>query len=338
MEPAGDSAVGPAGAGLDAVAGIAGDGHDIGVGYVEHDVKGGQRHGIGAGVGCEIDDLYPADRAEVQTKVKDAEEAAKDEVWGGYRFVALADTSAANGLKVIDLGAGHASASETLCGRIIAALKAEALLNESVGAGYIDRHWPPAFKDTGAWPLTSLRQSFLNGALTRLIDPDTVLRKKIVEFVEGGAFGLASGTKDGAQYERLWYAEPIGAEEVAFEPNVFLLTKAKAEALREGAVTGPEPDPGPEPEPQPEPPPGPEPGPAPEPTFTTLHLSGAIPPELWNRFGTKVLPKLRGGQELTVTVDLRAAFGQATAQAAEAELRQILDDLGLADKVRIAKE
>ena len=98
-------------------------------------------------LGAEFD---RTDRAEVQAKVKDAEEAAKDEVWGGYRFVALADTKAVNGLKIIDLGAGHASANETLCGRIIGALKAEALLNESVGAGYIDRHWPPAFKETGA--------------------------------------------------------------------------------------------------------------------------------------------------------------------------------------------
>ena len=30
----------------------------------------------------------------------------------------------------------------------------------------------------------SLRQSFLNGVLTRLIDPDAVLRQRIVEFVE----------------------------------------------------------------------------------------------------------------------------------------------------------
>ena len=28
---------------------------------------------------------------------------------------------------------------------IIGALKAEALLNESIGVGYINRHWPPAF-------------------------------------------------------------------------------------------------------------------------------------------------------------------------------------------------
>lgn len=50
------------------------------------------------------------DLAEIQTKVADAEEAAKDEVWGGYRYVVLVDRGESDGLKVIDLGAGHASA------------------------------------------------------------------------------------------------------------------------------------------------------------------------------------------------------------------------------------
>ena len=40
---------------------------------------------------------------------------------------------------------------------------------------------------------TSLRQSFLDGSLTRLMDPETVLRTKIVEFVSNGAFVFASG-------------------------------------------------------------------------------------------------------------------------------------------------
>src|SRR5208337_4189961 len=124
-----------------------------------------------------------------------------------------------------DLGAGHSSSTETLCGRVIAALKAEALLNESVGAGYIDRNWPPALKQSGAWPLSSLRQSFLNGALTRLIDPDGVLRSKIVEFVDKGDFSLASGQKPDGTYERVWYSEPVAYEEVAFEAGVFLLRK-----------------------------------------------------------------------------------------------------------------
>jgi hypothetical protein len=72
---------------------------------------------------------------------------------GGYRFAIIADAHEDDDLKVIDLGAGHSSSGETLCGRVIGALKSEALLNDSVGAGYIDRNWPPALKDTGAWPL-----------------------------------------------------------------------------------------------------------------------------------------------------------------------------------------
>ena len=281
-----------------------------------------------------------ADRAEVQARVKEAEGVAKDEVWAGYRFVALGDAQAANGLKIIDLGAGHASGSETLCGRIIAALKSDALLNESVGAGYIDRHWPPAFKGTGAWPLTGLRQSFLNGALTRLIDPDTVLRRQIVDFVSSGDFGLASGAKGDGRYERAWYAEPMGVEEVAFEANVFLLTKARAEQLR--AVTEVPPQTQPEPrvdspaEPQPEPDPANDVLPdGPSGQRTMLRLTGTVPPEVWNRLGTKLIPKLRSGDDLSVGVDFSVSIESPQAENLEAELRQVLADLGLSDQVRI---
>src|SRR5207302_4030983 len=97
------------------------------------------------------------------SRIKEAEESAKDGVWGDYRFAIVADVQGSDGLKVIDLGAGHSSSGETLCGRVLAALKSEALLNESVGAGYIERNWPPALKESGAWSLSSLRQSFLNG-------------------------------------------------------------------------------------------------------------------------------------------------------------------------------
>ena len=90
------------------------------------------------------------DRAELQAQVKDAEEAAKDEVWGDYRFAVVVDGQDTDGLKVIDLSAGHSSSGETLCGRVIGALKSEALLSETVGATYIEHHWPPALKDPAA--------------------------------------------------------------------------------------------------------------------------------------------------------------------------------------------
>jgi hypothetical protein len=282
-------------------------------------------------------DYEKADYQEIQAKVSEAEEDAKDEVWAGYRFVVLADTSDPSGLKVIDLGAGHSSSTETLCGRVIAALKAEALLNESVGAGYIDRNWPPAFRDSGAWPLASLRQSFLNGALTRLLDPDGVLKGKIVEFVGRGDFGLASGPKPNGTYERLWFRETVPADEVAFEPGVVLIKKAKAEELKKkpvpepgGAAPSPEPQP---PRPEPgvpvelvEPRPGPEPRP---PAKTQIRVSGSMPAELWNRFGTRILPKLRSGESLKIAVDLTVTFDGASGNDVKTDLRQALRDLGL---------
>ena len=277
------------------------------------------------------------DRAEVQTKVKDAETAAKDEVWAGYRFTALSDSQEQHGLKIIDLGAGHSSASETLCGRIIGALKSEALLNESVGAGYIDRHWPPTFEGTGAWPLTSLRQSFLDGSLTRLIDPDAILRRQFAAFVSDGDFGLASGAKNDGTYVRLWYAEPIRQEEVAFESSVFLLTKAKAEELKTTPEGPAQPPPGPTPGPGPEPEPEPGPEPTPGAQQTTLRLTGTVPPEVWNRLGTKVLPKLRSGDDLSVGIDFSVSIGSAFAKNMEADLQQILEDLGLGDQVRVRR-
>ena len=287
-------------------------------------------------LGAEFD---RSDRAGVQAQVKDAEEASKDEVWASYRFVALSDAQGQSRLNIIDLGAGHASGSETLCGRIVGALKSEALLNENVGAGYIDRHWPPTFQGTGAWPLTSLRQSFLDGSLTRLIDPDAILRRQIAGFVSDGDFGLASGAKDDGTYSRLWYAEPIRQEEVAFESNVFLLTKAKAEELKttRGGSPSPQPGPGSGPEPEPEPEPGPSPEPTPGAPKTTLRLAGTVPPEVWNRLGTKVLPKLRSGDDLTVGIDFSVSVSSQFAQNMETELQQILDDLGLSDRVRVER-
>src|SRR5207249_4353925 len=226
-----------------------------------------------------------SDRAELQSKVKDAEDAAKDEVWGDYRFAVVADAQEADGLKVIDLGAGHSSSGETLCGRGIGALKSEALLNESVGAGYIERNWPPALKTSGAWPLASLRQSFLNGSLTRLMDPDAILKNKIVEFVGRGEFGLASGRKPDGNYERVWLQELVAPDEVAFETGVFLLRKVAAEALKSGVPPSPSPEPPPQPGPgvavSPQPVGAPLLGPVSGVETRTIRLVGAVPPEVW---------------------------------------------------------
>lgn len=270
-----------------------------------------------------------SDRADLHAKVRDADDAAKDEVWGDYRYAVLADSREKDGLRVIDLGAGHSSGSETLCGRVIAALRNEALLNESVGAGYIERNWPPALAESGAWPLSSLRQSFLNGSLTRLIDPDSVLKGKIVEFVGRGDFGLASGQKATGQYERVWFDSMVSADEVAFDSDVFLLTKKTAQALQ-GAASPASPDqPQSAPTPQPDIPGNPPPKPATVPEARTITVRTRLPPEAWNRVGTKVVPKLRSHQNLRIEVTFKATVGATAADALKADLVQAFGELGI---------
>jgi hypothetical protein len=285
-------------------------------------------------------DFEKSEISDIHAKARVAEDTAKDEVWAGYRYAVIADTTEKDGLKVIDLGAGHSSSSETLCGRVITALKSQGILSESVGAGYIDRNWPPALKTSGAWPLASLRQSFLNGSLTRLLDPDTTLRTRIMDSVARGEFGLASSLTQDGTYEHIWFNEAVSPEEVAFESGVFLLTKARSQSLRSvekpdsapQSSTVPTPRSGNEPE---TPPSQEKPKIVPSISNRIFRIVGEVPPEIWNRLGTRILPKLRSGSDLRVGIEFSVTLDSGVAQHFENEMKQILDDLGLTGNVRI---
>jgi len=68
-----------------------------------------------------------------------------------------------------------------------------------------------------------------------------------------------------------------------------------------------------------------------------LRVHGDIPAEVWNRLGTRLLPKLRagGGHGLKVGVSFELTTSGADAAALQADLRQVLDDLTLGDRVCI---
>lgn len=270
-------------------------------------------------------DFDKAERAELSARVKEAEDAARDEVWASYRFIYLLSRDEEGGFKEIDLGYGHASQGTTLCGRVVEALKSNALLNESIGASYLDRHWPPAFKETGAWPLCELRKSFFDGSLPRLLDADPVLRGKIVEFVQGGEFGLQAG-------ERVWFREMVAPEDVAFEPGVQLLSKKRADSLKKGEA----PDPQPLPEAKrTETEVRREREKAPVAEARQVRIVGTIPPEVWNRLGTKLLPKLKNSKSLRLGLEFVVELDGAAAEHLVGELRQVIEDLGLTQQIRI---
>ena len=174
-------------------------------------------------------------------------------------------------------------------------------------------------------------------SLTRLIDPDGILRRKIVEFVEKGEFGLASGITDDGGFNRLWFAERIETAEVAFEANVFLVTKAKSRELKDTFEDSPEGPLEPVTEPGGDIDPEPDPELDPDDPKTTLRIAGAVPSEAWNRLGTKILPKLRSGEDLRVGIECTVRVHSQLARTMKTELQQILNDLDLAGKVRIER-
>lgn len=299
-------------------------------------------------------DYEQAELAEIRSRLESARDDAREEVWASYRYVVVADQKSPDGLHEIDLGAGHSSSGTTLTGRVLQALRSEGLLNESVGANYINSHWPPAFKDSGAWPLASLLQSFVDGTLTRLPDPEAVLRRRIAEFVESGEFGLAAGQRSDGSYERVWFREPVDPLDVTFDRDVYLLRRSTAEALVAGASSvAPPPSPireetddtlaesgerpllvlrEPAAAPVEQPPASPD-----EPC--TLRWRGEIPMESWNSFGYRVIPKLREqaqqGQRVRVRVDVTVETTRTRAESLRAELRDATASLGITGEPEI---
>lgn len=59
-----------------------------------------------------------------------------------------------------------------------------------------------------------------------------------------------------------------------------------------------------------------------------IRLAGTVPPEVWNRLGTKILPKLRAGSELKIGLVFSVTVPPDTANGLVNELRQILQELG----------
>ena len=296
-------------------------------------------------------DFEPAERNEVSTNVREADELVKEEVAAGYTWVALYDPKGPEGIRVINLGQGHASTGVSLTDRVKSALKSEGMLEDSVGAGYIERSWPIALKASGGWPLSGLRKAFLDGSFTRLIDPEGALRQAIPRLVERGEFGLGSGQKPDGSFGRVWFKEPVPSEEMLFDSDTFLLLKGRASALKtpepaqptSASLLGP---------PITSAAGGPPAAGAPVGTLgaaaaasevrigTTdangrtralFTLQGGLRPEVWNKLGVQLVPTLKRGQDLTITLTITVGTPLPNRETFEREIRRRLAELGIGE-------
>lgn len=295
-------------------------------------------------------EMSSSDIAELRSKMVDSENAVKDEVWASYRYIALFTKKQDNhNLHVIDLGQGHSSASVSLSDRITTALKSQALLNDSVGISYLERYWPQAFVEQGAWPLKSLRQCFLDGSLTRLADPDAVLKGKIHDFVTKGDAGLISASNADGSGHHLWFKEELDPSEIMFVSEVSLVLAKKVYIYKSKDEPSPKPDPGEvgvDPTPD-DPQNGTGTGsgtgtgrtkddPQPDlPHLNTVKLRGELPYELWNKFSRSVLTKLKANCcSLVLHVEITAEIDRIQSEIIVNDIQCGIEELNLGDKIK----
>ena len=266
-----------------------------------------------------LGDLEPDDLRRIQRELNNAKGQIEDRVWGSYNHLFLWD-AAAGCLKELPLGQLHPSEARSITSAVLARLRHESLLSREIGSSYIERNWPPAFKESCAWPLASIKAAFFQGYFTRLEKADDALKTTIGRAVGQGFFGLASG-KDPANFDRVWLKETVEAADITFDYDTYLLTATKAKALKSGAAQPPA-----QPSAQPPTPPSlqsplppgtqastpPEP-PAP-PKSTTVVWEGELKREQWNLFSLKVLTRLAQADNVEINVKVQATLkeGQTT--------------------------
>jgi hypothetical protein len=272
-----------------------------------------------------LGDLEADDIRRIQREMTNSKGQIEDRVWSGYSHLLLWDAGGET-LKNIVLGQLHQSEARSITSAILARLRHDSLLSREIGASYIERNWPPALKDSGMWPLASLKAAFFQGQFTRLERADDALRTTIARAVSQGAFGLASG-KDPNHFDHVWLKEDVEQADITFDYDTYLLTAAKAKALKQAPVATASPA-----LQQPTAPASavsttaaaPPASPPTAPKVTTVIWEGELKREQWNLFSLKVLTRLAEAEGLQIDVKVKAKLKEAqTLEQVNAALREL---------------
>jgi hypothetical protein len=289
---------------------------------------------------------------------KRAERDLKEAVWRTYKNVFLLAED--NSLRKIDLGLVHSSAANSLVELILSRLKQEDIVVEGVSPNFLTRYWPPALPE---WSTKSVRDTFYaSPKFPRLLKPDAV-KETISRGLDAGTIAYVGKSSNGG-YEPFVYKRSLGAADIEFADDVYLIVKERAEeyvakkaappidppvgggsnsATTGSAGTGsggipPVVPPGGSSGTgtagtaggQSEPPPGSE--------ILGFSWMGEVSPQKWMNFYTKVLSRFAtgGGLKLTVTVDVAPPGGTTVSKAEETKVA--LRELGLPENVEVKRK
>ena len=280
-----------------------------------------------------VEEIEAEDQRRITRELNQSKAQIEERVWSSYSHLLLWDATA-NGLKHLSLGQLHPSEARTLTSAILARLRHDSLLSREIGASYVQRNFPPALKESGAWTLGGLKAAFFQGQFTRLEKADDALRQMLVRAVKEGSLGVASG-KNTERFDSVWFREEISPAEITFDHETYVLTAAKAkqakEVLAQPFVLTTE---GQKPTTQTEKPDDKTTKPfRPVPTDAAMVVEwkGIIPRDQWNLFSLKVLTRLSQAEQLEILVQVRAKVKDARTLD---QLNAALKDLGIADRFR----
>ncbi len=263
---------------------------------------------------------------ELRDKKRRAERSLKERVWQAYRRVLLLAEDGS--LREVDLGLLHPSASESLVSLMVARLKQEGLLEESISPDFLVRNWPPALPE---WTTKAVRDTFFaSPKFPRLLDPE-ILRETIAAGVRAGKFGYVGKAEGGYQDTVIIEDPSFSPANVEFSEQVVLLPREKAVALK-----GAPPSPPAEPERRPQAagtetqgPLVPEPVAPPAPRKRRLSWEGQLPPSKWMMFYTKVLTHFATDPSLQLRVRFEVSPEADISDTLLEEVWQAIQDLGL---------
>lgn len=260
--------------------------------------------------------LDDAQKRQLGESVKRAERDLREAAWRAYKNLFLLGDD--NKLRRIDLGLVHSSAASSLVELILNRLKQEDIVVPSVTPTFLTRYWPPALPE---WSTRAVRDAFYaSPKFPRLLSAEAV-KEAVSRGLDGGHFAYVGKAADGS-YEPFIFKKSLPAGEIEIADDIYLISKAEAEAYVAGKKDPPPPPQPPDDPMKPHPPKkgsGEQPPPA---TVGGLTWSGDVPPQKWMNFYTKVLAKFVAGSavKVTVSIDINSPTGIPLASVEETEV------------------
>ena len=280
--------------------------------------------------------LDDAQKRQLAENVRKAQRDIKETVWRTYKNLMLLGKD--NTWKTVDLGLVHSSAAASILELILRRLREDGDIEDGVSPGFLDRNWPPAFKE---WSTKSVRDAFFaSPQFPRLLNSES-LKDTIARGVENGMLAYVGRKLDGG-YAPFHWKPSLTAFDVELSDDMYIIQKATAEAYAAGKSASPSPVPQP-PQPPTEGTPGmppPQPGSVPVPTSQPAGINrvtwqGDVPPQKWMNFYTKVLSKFATQTGLKIGLNVEIAPDGGISNQKMDEIKVALRELGLSDDITL---